>query len=101
MATMDLPRDYVTSSLEDLQKRLNRALKWARQGDETIPLRISTPFDHPVREHKPQNPTPCGVPPILEDCSEIGILMGVLEEMPRPHSPRRRPKAAAKQGSRT
>jgi hypothetical protein len=80
MAKVTLETTYIMESLVDLAKKILDAIAWVPIKQQ-ITLEIPEPFDHPVRDHKPAAGPPCGVGPILEECSDIGILLGVLGAM--------------------
>lgn len=100
MAEVEVETRYINDCLADLLQMVNRAIAWtSKNAGEKVTLEIPEPFDHPVRDHKPSTVRVClAQDPILEECSDIGILMGVLDAMrkPRRKTPRAkgRPKPA-------
>ena len=99
MARLTLDTRYINQSLEDLSMRLAAAMAWMKGKQGPIPLEIPEPFNHPVGHHGPSIREVCLQPdPVLEECSEIGILMGILKAMPKPA--RKAPKAKGTSRSR-
>lgn len=98
MAKVPVDTSVIKDSLADLLKKTADALVWVPIKKE-IELEIPEPFDHPVREHKPAATSPpCLIGPSLEECADIGILMGVLNAMTKPGKKPSRPKGKHRSG---
>lgn len=79
MATVRLPVDTIRGALDDLAKKIQTALRSLPPGGgEEITLEIPEPFFHIV-EFGPHKAVVCLTPPPFEECSDFGILLGLLK----------------------
>lgn len=86
MARVTVEAAFVRKSLDDLLMKVTSAIAWAKKkekGGKGIILEIPEPYNH-LLDVKPYIRESCFVPPIPEECGDIGVLMGVLRAMPKP-----------------
>jgi hypothetical protein len=86
MAELPVDSRYIRRSLEDLLEKVKAAVAWAKEKEgANVTLQIPEPYYQSVDTNGPTTRRPCiGGPGTIEECSDVGILIGVLDAMKKP-----------------
>lgn len=77
MPTVHLTSKQVAVHLDDLKKKIDKAIDWLHLHTDPITLEIPEPFDHALRRG-PKKPKGAGCVG-FDRCGEMGILLAILQ----------------------
>jgi len=82
MAQVTVKAEEIVASLDEIAKTVAKAQAWAKGKSGDVKLEIPEPYDHAVQSVPEKDPR-CLAGRRIDLCTDLGILLGVLEAIKR------------------